>query len=207
MDEEGKPYLDVYGDHFVEIYGEIYKFMFEDEMGQQFKPDELTPMFRNGQTMFVQAPLRYTEIFRANDNDFGIVPFPKYDESQERYYTPVVDDLSVLCVPLTVTNEELTAYMMEAIGYENNREIVPLYIDEAITKRGFRDSESGEMLNVVRDSVWFEFGFVYSQNCGLLGQILDSLSKGQTDITAYYKRYESAYQTGLEKLIKFYFEE
>ena len=207
MDEDGRPYISVYSDRLVDIYDTIHDFMYGEELGYQFKPDELTPMFREGQTMFLQAPLRYAEIFRGNESDFGIVPFPKYDLSQENYYTPVVDDLSVFCVPLTVANEELTAYMMEVLNFESSQTVIPQFWDVSLTKKGFRDTESGEMLELVRDTIWFEFGFVYSQNCGTLGQILDCLNSPSNEITSYYKKNESAYQSGLDELIKFYYDE
>ena len=207
VDEEGKPYISVYNDRLVDIYDDIFDFMYEDKLGFQFKPDELTPMFREGHAMFVQAPLRYTEKFRSNESAFGIVPFPKYDASQEQYHTPVVDDLSVFCVPLSVANEELTAYMMEVLNFKSSQTVISEFIEVSITGKGFRDSESGEMLKLVRDTIWFEFGFVYSQNCGALGNILDCLNSPSNEITSYYKKNEIAYQSGLDALIEFYYEE
>jgi len=207
MDDEGKPYISVYNDRLVDIYDTIYRFMFEDNLGRQFRPDEISLMFREDKAMFLQAPLRYAEIFRDNESDFGIIPFPKYDVSQKRYYTPVVDDLSVFCVPVTVRDEELTAYMLEALNFESSQTVVPEYFEVSLTRKNFRDNESGEMLELIRDSIWFEFGFVYQDNLGKLGLILDCLNENNNEIASYYKRNEKIYQNGLDDLIEFYYNE
>jgi hypothetical protein len=97
--------------------------------------------------------------------------------------------------------------MMEVLNFESSQTVIPQFWDVSLTKKGFRDAESGEMLELVRDTIWFEFGFVYSQNCGTLGQILDCLNSPSNEITSYYKKNESAYQSGLDALIKFYYDE
>lgn len=197
IDDEGKPYISVYNDRLVDIYDKIYRFMFEDNLGRQFKPDEISLMFRKDKAMFLQAPLRSAEIFRDNESDFGIIPFPKYDVSQQRYYTPVVDDLSVFCVPVTVRDAELTAYMLEALNFESSQTVVPEYFEVSLTRKNFRDNESGEMLELIRDSIWFEFGYVYQDNLGKLGLILDCLNENNNEIASYYKRNEKSIRTGL----------
>jgi len=207
IDENGRLSISVYNERFVEIYDTLYRFMFTESLGRQFVPDEISAMFRADQAMFLQAPLRYAEIFRDNESDFGIIPFPKYNESQQRYYTPVVDDLSVFCLPVTVRDQELCAYMLESLNFESSLTVVPEYFEVSLTRKNFRDNESGEMLEIIRDSVWFEFGYVYAQNLGGLGLILDNLSENNEEITSVYERNKKAYETGLTSLIEFYYNE
>ena len=204
-DAEGKPSISVFNERFVAIYDTLYRFMFTDTLGRQFTPDEISSMFREDQALFLQAPLRYAEIFRDNESDFGIIPFPKYDESQQRYYTPVVDDLSVFCLPVTVRDTVLCAYMLESLNFESSQTVVPEYFEVSLTRKNFRDNESGEMLEVIRDSVWFEFGYVYAQNLGGLGLILDNLSENNEEIASVYEKNKTAYETGLASLIDFYY--
>lgn len=63
------------------------------------------------------------------------------------------------------------------------------------------------MLELIRDSIWFEFGYVYQDNLGKLGLVLDCLNENNNEIASYYKRNEKIYQNGLDNLIEFYYYE
>jgi hypothetical protein len=154
--------------------------------------------------MFLQAPLRYSELFRGMESDFGIVPFPKYDKNQKSYYTPVVDDLSVFVVPVSVKDKELSAYMLEALCFESWKTVVPEYFEVALTRKYIRDNESEAMLSLIRDTVWFEFGYTYSQMMGNIGSFIDRVRKEEEDVASAWNEQLPTYEAGLAKLKEFY---
>ena len=58
-----------------------------------------------------------------------ILPYPKYNEAQDNYYTVVFDNHSVFCVPKTVKDPERSGLIMEAMGYESMRIVTPAYYE------------------------------------------------------------------------------
>ena len=59
------------------------------------------------------------------------------------------------------------------------------------------------MLNAARDSIWFDFGFIYSQALNGLGSFLDILKNNNSDIASTWASKEASYEAGLEALIEY----
>lgn len=122
----------------------------------------LNSHFREGRALFITATVNAAiGDFRDMNEDFGIIPLPKYDENQDRYYTPVDGGHDVLCVPVTVKDVERTGIITEALCAESYKKVVPSYYDVALKVKGARDEESVAMLDLVTNSRIFDIGFVY----------------------------------------------
>ncbi len=202
--KDGYPELTIWCDRFVDAYAKIFDFMSPLHCGRQFAPDADQKIFSEDRALFYQAPLRYAALFRDNTSDFGIVPFPKFDETQERYYTPVVDNLSVLCVPKTVKDPTLCGTMMEALCAESSRTVVPEYYEVALTRKYARDAESEAMLDLIRENVWFDIGFVYSQALNNLGGFIDIIKNDNPDIASCWASGKPGYESALKTLIEYF---
>ncbi|MGM9625237.1 MAG: hypothetical protein ACI3XM_05960, partial [Eubacteriales bacterium] len=85
FDADGYPVLSLYNERLVDQYAEIYDFLNTSNEARQFVPDTDQLIFSEGRALFFQAPLRYAELLRDSEVDFGMLPFPKLDESQEDY--------------------------------------------------------------------------------------------------------------------------
>ncbi len=196
--EDGFPYISLWNDRFAAVYDRIYRFMCTEKLGRQFAPAEDQAIFSQDRAMFYQAPLRYAGIFRDMESDFGIIPFPKFDENQERYYTPVIDDQSVFCVPMTVSDPELCGSILEALCRESYEYVIPEYYEMALMRKYARDEESEAMLDLIRESIWFDIGFVYSQALGSLGTVMDIIKNDDPDIASHYESMLPKYEAALE---------
>lgn len=49
----------------------------------------LTKMFQSGHSLFMDTSFKLVSNLRDMDSDFGIIPYPKFDESQTDYYSRV----------------------------------------------------------------------------------------------------------------------
>lgn len=103
------------------------------------------------------------EYLRNMKSDFGIVPYPKFDENQEDYYTMMPSAACILLVPSTAKDQELTAKVMESMGYYTSRDVVPAYFEVALKDKYTRDSDVPEMLEIIRNSAKLDFGVAYSE--------------------------------------------
>lgn len=203
FNKDGYPVLSLYSERMVDAYSKLYEFLNPSNEAHQFVPDVDQKVFTEGRALFFQAPLRYAELMRTSEVDFGMVPFPKYDANQDRYYTTVVDDLSVFCVPVSIKDLSYSGLILDALCRESSELVIPKYYDQALKYKYTRDNESEEMLNVARDSIWFDFGFIYSQALNGLGSFLDILKNNNSDIASAWASKEASYEAGLEALIDY----
>ncbi|MGM9626105.1 MAG: hypothetical protein ACI3XM_10425, partial [Eubacteriales bacterium] len=108
--------------------------------------------------------------------------------------------LSVFCIPITITDPLFCGIILDMLCRESSELVVPNYYDKALKHKYTRDTESEEMLNLARETIWFDFGFVYSQALNDLGSFLDILSS-TPNISSAWASKKSAYEAGLESLI------
>ena len=101
----------------------------------------------------------YISNYRNMKDDFGILPIPKYDEKQERYITNCgVGEIAVLPRSYDESRLDNVGILLEALAYDTNKSIIPEYKEVLLKTKYARDNESEDMIDIVIDSVSFEFG-------------------------------------------------
>ncbi|MBO7296760.1 MAG: hypothetical protein J6V39_05825, partial [Clostridia bacterium] len=98
---------------------------------------------------------------RDMENDFGILPQPKYDEKQEEYLSFVNGSASVAVVPKSLSNYDLkiTGYMMEALASSSYYMVTDTLYDKVAKSKTARDPESAEMIDIIIRHKVFDFGY------------------------------------------------
>ena len=141
--------------------------------------DETSEMFRSGQGLFYSHVLHTAERLRANELNFGIIPAPKLDEAQERHYS-YADSwcTSLLGIPVTNDNLERTGVILEALAAESMLTLVPAYYEINLASQFFRDDESVEMLEIIRESRILSADELY--NWGMTAEIGTIIDRGNT---------------------------
>ncbi len=163
-----------------------------------------------GSTFTAGNLLCYTGLFQNATGygdlefDFAIIPYPKYDEAQTNYFTMADGAHGVQAVPITVSDPERTSIIIEALNAETYKTIVPAYFNIALKNRYSRDSESGEMLDLLMESRVFDFGYMY--NTGIAFVIQDMVSKNSTTTESAYAGKIKATEKQYEKILEAYAE-
>ncbi|MCL2099802.1 MAG: extracellular solute-binding protein [Oscillospiraceae bacterium] len=134
--------------------------------------DTIVPMFQANRALFFPQTLSFARDLRAMETDFGILPFPKYDTSQNTYCAVVRNAASLLGIPASVSNPHESGLIMEALAAESYRVVIPAYYDVSLKVKQARDEESGEMLDIIRDNLWMNFGYSYSLSTGSIGNYM-----------------------------------
>ena len=121
-------------------------------------------MFAGGNVLFAPLHLKYAETasFRNMQDEYGILPIPKYDEKQENYYTYAHDQYTVFMVPKTVADPELSGAVLEAMAYESYKSVQPTYYNLVLKGRYANDPQSRKMLDTITTGVRVDPGFIYS---------------------------------------------
>ena len=119
-------------------------------------------MLLRGNTLFCLGGLYYAPEMRAMDQDFGIIPYPKYDEAQEDYLIPSIPiALSYASVPTSNTDMENTGIFMEYYAYLGRRDIMPELYEKLLLGRVARDEESAAMLDIIFNNRIFDTGMIF----------------------------------------------
>ena len=159
-------------------------------------------VFPEGRALFNGIMLRYIQWqLRGVEFDFGILPFPKFDEAQERYYTST-NDFHTFCymMPKSVSDPETVAYIFDAMGFYGEKIIKPAYYDLCLMRKYTRDDDSNEMLDIIFKSTTYDLG-LYANFGNISGSVRSMLEKGTNDYVSTYEKIEAKVTTAIEKFI------
>ena len=136
---------------------------------------------------------------REMEDDFGFLPYPKWDEKQAEYYTSVDGGHEGLAILKTITDPEFVGIISEALNAESWKRVVPAYYDVSLKFKGTRDEQSIAMLDRIVDSRIFDFGYVYGGSSPAFW-IQNLLELNSRDITSYYRKNFTPFSKNLERL-------
>ncbi len=159
-------------------------------------------MFEKGQALFFKTILNTFSRLRDAEVDFGILPYPKYNEEQDNYYSYVGASYSVMvCIGYYMTDEdfERNSAIIEAAAYYSREMVTPEYYDYTLKGKFIRDDESGPCLDLIISNRIFDVGMYY--NVGKLQWGLTDMMKAENNTFAsdYSSRFNSAMQD-IEKI-------
>ncbi len=115
--------------------------------------------------VFIQAVwLADMEKFRDCESDYGILPYPKYDETQDKYYTYVDARAGSMGIPLDAEPETITnvGLLLEAQSCASYYDTLPLYVDSIQNTRYTRDPDSVEMIDYIGAGRRWDIGYSFS---------------------------------------------
>ena len=188
----------------VNIYEKVYKLFYENT-GTFVIPDYESKhaMFLNNQALLM--PIRLVKLFsemREMEVDYGILPFPKYDEAQQKYYNSCLDNYSVLLVPNNVENREMVGALVEAMSFESMKSVMPAFYESALQGKYTRDEQSVRMLDLIMDSHTFDVSILYGSffTTGTLSYILRNTISSKKPYVSNYETYKDAYSEQAQKL-------
>lgn len=164
--------------------------------------DNVCLAFKAGNIMFVTFALVDINGLRDSEYEFGILPYPKYDEAQEEYNNLISTSIvSATSIPNTCSNPELTGVTLEAMAYYSVDTLTKAYYDNALKSRYVRDEESGKMLDIIFETRVYDLGFIF--NWGNTGNFVTTLfTNKQTEYASSWEKTQKAAQKNMEKSIE-----
>lgn len=163
--------------------------------------NEAQDIFFNGRAMLLWGTLDSASVLRNMEQDFGIIPCPMFNEDQGEYYT-TSNNASMVCVPKTSKNLDDIGFVVEAICRESTDTVATTFYEKALKSRYAPDPNSAEMIELIRSSLTYDFGWVYSTQCVVSGnQYQTMMNQGSTNFSAWYRTQESVIK---EKVKTFY---
>ncbi|MGI6743063.1 MAG: hypothetical protein ACOX4O_05290 [Eubacteriales bacterium] len=148
-------------------------------------------LFAYGRAVFANGYLDYAiDFFREMEDDYGIIPYPKWDENQADYRSLVDGNHAVLAIPKTTRDLERAGIIMEALNAEGYKTVVPVYIETALKVKYTRDNESVQVLDMLIANRYFDFGYVYDGWSGGSFWLEGLIQKHNNDWESHYAKNE-----------------
>ena len=168
-------------------------------------PAETREAFQNGQGLFYGEVMQCIIRMRQSETDFGLIPWPKYTEKQDRYYNfTVASATKMITVPLTQTDLEMTGIVLEAMAAKSRYTQTPAYYDISMNNKYMRDEESIAMMEIILKSLCFDLGYVYDWG-SLYTKLYNKLYKNSGEnFSSIYAACETAFNTAMQQTIETY---
>ena len=212
--ENGEPVINLASEKVVEAAEWSRKFYFENDGVAPVSKTTLSheiplDMFLEGRALLYPDFLGRLDYLRDMTDDFGIIPHFKWDDAQDEYYTSYADSLTQLCVPITSdVNKDAIGATLEAMAIDGRFNVVPAFYESAVKSKYVRDTESIEMIEMVRGNVMQSFVDVYGGCLDMLHNMLGlyAMKKLGTngDYTSYVASHIDKWQAKLDSLIEIF---
>lgn len=151
--------------------------------------------FTSGRAAMYASLLIAAESFRSMEDDFGIIPYPKYDEDDE-YSTAVNGTAHLGLIPVTVSDPERTGAIVEALCAYGSKEVIPAFYEVSLKTKAARDDESEEMMDIIKDSIIYDIGYVSG---GAFESVGRSMFHSNSDFASFYASNEQSALTSLKQ--------
>jgi hypothetical protein len=203
--KDGMPFVCKVDDHMFDVITKIREIfnssgtMTNDKYQQSFGYT-CVKGFSNGKSLFLVEVLGNAASLRSMDTDFGIIPYPKYDDAQKSYVSYYSPATNGFCIPKTVKDVSRTGTVIEvmsALGYETVR---PAYYDVVLTGKTARDDESVEMLDIIFSNIESEMAYIYQW--GSYANTLKSVMTSSSDIVSTLESNRTSTETAITKYIE-----
>lgn len=124
----------------------------------------------------------------AEECNFGIIPVPKFDSKQEKYYSNVSTILATcVAIPTSVKDEEMSAHVAQAMCQASTATIKDAYVENILKSRKIQDNESEEMLDIIFGSRVYDLSIVFNWggsgvgDANSIGNFMNNIAMNGTD--------------------------
>ena len=200
-DAEGELVIGINNQRTADIVDKMYSWIVDtpDAFIAKSKLSE-SDIFTAERTLITYGEISTSYVkYRNTDIDYGMLPFPKYDDDQEKYISFYTDRFFV--VPKTAHDTDKIGFMLEAMSAEGYRTIYPAYYEIALKVKYTQDDESARILDIINASRKLSFSYCYDNSGlnGLFGGML-SASKPNHDFASYYAKREKSALKRIDKI-------
>ncbi len=206
LDETGKPVPNVYNEKMLALLDKTYSLVWNDNQTwlttYTTQAEEGIKGFMEGRMIFFCGAVGSLDTIRDADIDLGVIPYPKWDENQDGYGTHVDASNGMLCIPMTASADDLEriGLVTEAMAAYTYKYTIPAYYDVTLGTKYIRDMESREMLDIIFDSVTYDFGYIFDHWNGCTWTLPFMVRDKKTDLASYWQGIEKKVNTHYDKL-------
>jgi hypothetical protein len=137
----------------------------------------------------------------------GVVPVPKYETTQERYYSSIGPQYTMFTIPANAKNSDMSGALLEALESYSYRELFPVLYEENFKLQYSKDSDMSRMVTLIYESVSLDPAKTWGDAADIYWVTRTSLCGGDSWSTRLGKLRETTWNGQIEKLNKYLFHE
>ena len=199
FDETGKPYIEAtlskelsdIADKFSAVFGNeaiTAGVTTGEDINVKYGATSFSEMFVKGQFLFYFDTIGEAAYLRQEDIDFGILPIPKGDESQEKYVSYIEPwGAYHVAVPKTTSDEHVTDVILEAMGALAKKYLKPAIYENVLKGRSVYDKASKEMIDLILDGKTYDLVNMLQPDESFVTVLNDCISISSASFTSKYK--------------------
>lgn len=124
------------------------------------------------------------DVMRKSQN-YGVLPYPKYDRNQKNYYSCAHDSYTVFSIPTTAKAEsDICGAVLECLAVNNHNLVMPVYYDTVLSSGNNHDPLAVKTLNIIFQNIKMDSGVVFSIG-GLSTILMGSLLISQSNNVSF----------------------
>ena len=159
-------------------------------------------IFWDGRCLFFgEIVENVVESNKQMDDDFGVLPIPKFDAAQENYisWTHGISSSMTIANNIGDGEQEKFGLLLEGFNVLSEKYVRPAYYDVVLTRKSVQDADSGPMLDIIFKGRTYDLAMYY-QNLGLVEAFKTCVNNGSTGFATEYGRVKSSASTYLRTL-------
>ena len=143
---------------------------------------------------------------RNVDWEYGILPVPLYDESQENYITVVGNPFTLWCVMESAKDPRMSSAVIECMASEGYRKTSPMIFENNMKYRYTPDvagkGDSARMFDIIRESIAFDLGRIFSDILSMMSEMPSKCAATSSSWASMKAQYERTLKKSMGQLNK-----
>ena len=157
-------------------------------------------MFIYDRVLFLVTQIGVLKNMRDVQFELGVVPSPKWEESQADYVSLIFQGANAVAIPITNPDPERTGTVLDYLAAHSTATVRDVYMNQTLDFKYIQDQESQEMLDIILSTGTFEIASVYDWG-GIAGQVMTLLNAGKTTLASTSAKLEKRIVSAMEKTV------
>ena len=160
--------------------------------------------FGENHALFMGEVMQCVTRLRGFEADFGILPYPMYNEAQGNYYSMMHFTASSVSIPKSINAEKvvMVSSMIEAMAYHSVDTLTEQYYEINLKTKGAKDEQSGPMIDMILSSRVCDLSYYYQWGnaFGSLASCL--LPTSNAGVSSQNKKFKASIERSIQQLQK-----
>ncbi len=160
--------------------------------------------FIEDRALFFMPMMLDVDNIRDMDTDYGFLPYPKYDDTQTRYYTSTsAYHMAYICTTNTDIDIDMRGAVMQALAYYRQQYLTPAYYEKTLVGKSVRDDESVLTLDILSSTRIYDVGFIIKP-ADIQSLLISNFRTGRQNFANLFTRTQKQAQTAVDQINEYY---
>lgn len=202
---DGKLAVNVYGnERFVDILTMVQDKLFFGDACYKVEDSASTwstmDIFKDGRQWAMIGVFNAIVEMRDMEDDFTVVPVPKFEESAAEYRSRTYDSYFTL-IPTTVQDTEMVGAVLEAMSYASYQDVIPAYIQTTLKGKASRDEMAAKYIQLAFDTRHIDLGEALIFDVFGDQSMFDMLKKQPLGIASYLEKKQKTIDKAFSEIV------